>query len=382
MTTPLLERISIWQLFVLVFLFQVGSAIVVGAGAADAKQDLWIAELMGCSIGLVLVLIYVYILRLKPGSSLYDILSVTFGRWLATLFAVLYILYFFYIAGRVLRDFTELLIIDVLPETPLEIVTLLFILTVIYMVYMGMEVLGRMSETFVPYFITFVLLITLFLIAGQDIKLENLLPVLGDGWDPVMKVVFPELITFPYGETVVLMVIMAHTTHPGYMPLTALLATILSGAVLSYHSGLMVAVLGGDMVARSTFPLLSVVREISIANFIERLDALVVFIMMVGIFVKVSLFFYGGLKGLEFLTRIPYRHFVLPCGLMVGFLSIIIAGNFAEHIEEGVEIVPVFLHVPFQIIIPVLMLAVLLIQRWRQRRVKRHGFRRTLQKWK
>ncbi|CAM4371136.1 GerAB/ArcD/ProY family transporter [Paenibacillus tarimensis] len=382
MHSPLLERISILQQFVLIFLFQVGSAIVVGAGAADAKQDLWIAEIVACAIGLILVVIYVYILRLKPGYDLYDILSLVFGRWPGRLLAVLYILYFFYISARVLRDFTELLIIDVLPETPLEIVTLLFILTVIYMVYMGIEVLGRMSETFVPYFITFVLLITLFLIFGQDISVENLLPVLGDGWEPVLKVVFPELVTFPYGETVVLMIIMAHTTHPRYMPLTALLATVLSGSVLSYHAFLMIAVLGGDMVARSTFPLLSVVREVSIANFIERLDALVVFIMMVGIFVKVSLFFYGGLKGLEFLTRIPFRHFVLPCGLMVGFLSIIIAANFAEHIEEGVQIVPLFFHVPFQIIIPVLLLAVLLIQRWRQRRVKRHGFRGTLQKWK
>ncbi len=39
-------RISGWQLFVLITLFEIGSAFLIGL-AMDAKQDAWIAILVG-----------------------------------------------------------------------------------------------------------------------------------------------------------------------------------------------------------------------------------------------------------------------------------------------------------------------------------------------
>ncbi|MED1471752.1 GerAB/ArcD/ProY family transporter, partial [Bacillus salipaludis] len=50
-------KISASQLFVLVFLFEMGSSILFGLGA-NAKQDAWIAILLGLAGGLIVFFIH------------------------------------------------------------------------------------------------------------------------------------------------------------------------------------------------------------------------------------------------------------------------------------------------------------------------------------
>ena len=51
------EKISGYQLYVLVTLFEMGSAILFGLGA-EAKQDAWIAVLLGLISGLLIFFVY------------------------------------------------------------------------------------------------------------------------------------------------------------------------------------------------------------------------------------------------------------------------------------------------------------------------------------
>jgi spore germination protein KB len=83
---------------------------------------------------------------------------------------------------------------------------------------------------------------------------------------------------------------------------------------------------------------------------------------MFGIIVKVSVFFYGGLIGLEQLFKRPYRQFVWPMSLLIAFFSIVISKHFAEHIAEGIKIVPLYMHMPLQIGIPTMLFLILSIK--------------------
>jgi spore germination protein KB len=60
---------------------------------------------------------------------------------------------------------------------------------------------------------------------------------------------------------------------------------------------------------------------------------------------------------------------VLQVGVIILFLSMVIASNFAEHIEEGLEVMMYSLHLPFMVIIPLLVLIVASIRN-RFKRVK------------
>ncbi|MCB5894968.1 spore germination protein, partial [Faecalicatena fissicatena] len=46
-------KISSYQLFVLIFMFELGSALLLGIGSG-AKQDAWLAILSGLSVGFFL----------------------------------------------------------------------------------------------------------------------------------------------------------------------------------------------------------------------------------------------------------------------------------------------------------------------------------------
>lgn len=138
--------------------------------------------------------------------------------------------------------------------------------------------------------------------------------------------------------------------------LSALLA---SGLVLCWTTSLNIAVLGVDVAARATFPLLATIGKMNLLNFLQRLDAIVVFPFLITMFFKTSLFFYGAVIGVVDLFRLQkHQQIVLPMAVIVIFLSLMIASNFAEHIEEGHDIVPYYIFIPLHIIIPSLMLLV------------------------
>jgi len=363
----LIEKISLNQLFVLILLFEIGSTIVVGIGG-EARQDTWIAVFIACIIGIGLMAMYCKISSAAPGKHLYEIMEIGFGKWIAILLTVLYVHYFLYLASRVLRDFMELLIADIFPNTPIEVISLLFLFVVMYINYLGIETLSRSAEIFIPYFILFLFLLCLFLIISGELSMQRLRPILAEGWGPVLSSVFPEMITFPFGEAIIFTVILGYTQSFHRVGRIALFGIIASGSMITLWAVFDIAVLGPDTRGRSTFPLLNSIREISIANFIERLDAFVVFIMMLGIFVKVSLYYFGVLKGLEYITNIPYRAYTVPIGILIGVFSIVIAPNYPHHIQEGLKVVPKFLHLPFQIIVPSVLLMTLLFWKGRKRR--------------
>ena len=103
------EKISPFQLFCLMYLFELGSAIVVGLGL-QAKQDAWLAILLGMVGGLCLFQIYHYLYLQFPNQQLTSYITTILGKFIGLPISIIYCLYFLYIAARVLRDFGDLLI--------------------------------------------------------------------------------------------------------------------------------------------------------------------------------------------------------------------------------------------------------------------------------
>ncbi|MFC0274327.1 endospore germination permease [Metabacillus herbersteinensis] len=369
MKSSQIENISLWQLFILIIIFEIGSSVVVGVGS-EAKQDAWLAVLIGGMIGLFVVLLYLVMLKKSSNKTLFGIIESCFGKWFSKPIILLYVLYFFYISSRVLRDFSELMVSSIFVHTPLEVISITMILVIIYTLYFGIEVLSRTSEIFFPYVISFTLILGLGILMSGEMKFTNLQPFLAEGVGPIAKSIFPTILTFPFGEMIAFTMIIPAVKNHKLARRVVPFAVIVSAVILSYSTFIQTATLGVQMRARSNFPLLSAAREISLLNFIERVDLLVVFVVMFGIIVKVGIFFYGGLKGLEHIFQKPYRSFALPVGLLIALFSVMVSGNFAEHIEEGIRFVPYYIHMPMQFYLPVLLFVFTLFKFRKKRKVK------------
>lgn len=356
------ETLSILQFSILVYVFITGSAVVIGIGG-EAKQNAWIAIGIATVCGMLLFRFYLWLLESFNQKNLLLLIETCFGKWVGQTIIVIYIFYFFYIAARVLRDFGELMVTTIYRTTPIEMVEILLMIVVAYVLKKGIEVLGRTSEVFIPYVIIFMIFIGLGVLITGELHFKNLYPILGDGVRPILKAIFPTLITFPFGELIVVTLLLTNITFKKKLNKITMLAIAVSGITLIYTSIIQVGVLGVYIKERTSFPLLSAAREISLMSFIERVDLIIVFTVMFGIIVKVSLFFYGGLRGLEHIFNIPYRKLVWPFALQLPFFSILISQNVVEHVNEGLVIVPKYLHMPLQFGIPVLMAAILLTKK-------------------
>lgn len=352
MSKSLVEKISLWQLAVLIFIFEIGSVAVVGVGN-ESKQDAWLAVAIATGIGICLISFYMFLLKKLPGKNIFEIFTFCFGKWFGKVISFLYVLYFVYIASRVLRDFGELITTVIFETTPIEVVMITMMMVICYMLYLGLEVFGRTAEVFLPYVFSFILLIGIAILLSGEMEFENLQPVLAEGFGPIMKHIFPKLLTFPFGELVAFLVIIPAVTHFDKARKVSIIAVLMSGFIIMYQRFIAIVTLGPKQLERTVFPLLSAAREISLLQFIERVDLIVVFIVMFGIITKVSVFFYAGLKGLEHIINLPYRYFVFPIAAIICYGSVQISANYAEHIEEGLKFIPHYMHVPFQYLIPI-----------------------------
>jgi len=351
-------NINALQLFFLMLLFELGSAILVPL-ATGAKQDAWIAILLGMFTSFILLLVYNKLYLYYPNLLPTEYMQKIMGKVTGKLFAFMYILYFIYAAARVLRDFGEMLLTFAYPETPLFIANALLLMVVIYLVSKGIEVMGRSAQLL--FFLMYALAISGFIlvICSGLIHFKNLQPTLEEGLLPVLKVVFTESLYFPFGESIVFIMILPYLNNPKKAKMTMLCANGLTGINLAIVMIINISVSGVGLTERSYFPLLTTIQSIQVAGFLERLDVYFMIALVVGGFFKIGLFFYAAVVGTANLFKIkspsqlPYY-----LGILTLFYSIILSRNFMEHLYEGIIIDPFFLQIPLFIVIPFLLLTV------------------------
>lgn len=356
------EKISATQLFSLICLFELGTALVVPLGI-KAKQDAWIAVILGLGEGLGLFTIYSFLLRLYPGQTLTSYTKRILGTYIGWLLGLLYAVFFIYTASRDVRDFGELLVSSVYQETPLFVINALIIITIAYVLYKGIEVVARVGEVYIVLLILLGVLGIFLVLISQNVNIKNLSPVLGEGWKPVVTTAFPHILVFPFGEMLCFTMILPYLNKLQQAIKIGFSAMIISGVILSFTIALNIAVLDVDTVSQSTFPLLLTIGKVNIAEFLQRLDPIAIFTLIIGNFFKIAIYFYVAVMCASELFKVQKQKLIWPIGVIIIFSSILIANNFAEHLTEAFKMGPMYVAVIMEAGIPLLLLIIALIRK-------------------
>jgi spore germination protein KB len=354
-------KVSSFQLFSVIFVFEIGSSLLVGQ-AKDAKQDSWIVLLMAIILGCLLYLVYIKLAKIYPSLTLIGYLQKILGRYLGWLIGLFYVVYFIYLAARVLRDFEELLVITAYRSTSLLAIGIIMISCIMYAAYKGPEVFFRITE--ICFFALIFMLLSLLVLelSAGILQTEHLTPVLENGWSPIFKSLIPTL-TFPFGEMLVFTMLIPFLDKQKFAKKVGIFGIALSGLTLVVVNFMHLSIIGPDLRARSAFPFLTAVSYINIADFVQRLDTIVIISMVLLGFVKITVFFFCAMIGTSELFHIQEKKkLIYPLGTTILIFSLIIAPNYIEHIKEGVKFTPYYLHVPMQIVIPLLILIIAVIR--------------------
>lgn len=357
------EKISGLQLFYLMTGYVLGTAMILGLGH-EVKQDAWIFILFGMSSSLILMVIYTQLAAYYPGDSLAQMLPKLFGKFLSYPISLLYILHFTYSAARACRELGDLIDTTILSETPMVVIIGSFMVLMVYCLRGGVETLGRMAEIVFPIYIFSLILIWILLFSVDQFSLKNLTPILGNGLIPVLKKATPTAINFPFGETIVVLLFVPFLTNNQQVRRISLSFLLAGGILLTINSIMLIAILGPEIYSVDLFSLLAATQMVSVADFLERFDALVILMMVSGVFFKVGGFLLAAAIATSHLFKLKQtRSVVLGLGTIIVPLSLITASSYVEHIEFGFKYYVPYVHTVLQIILPILFLCIAFIRK-------------------
>lgn len=364
------QKISLYQLFIIMVIFPYGSAILFFL-VPETKQDAWIAMMFYSLGGIILQLLYTTLYYQYPKDTLVTFMPKIYGKIFGNILSATYISYFTYIGARVLRDFLELIKITGLAYTPMVFIGVIFIIIITYGVCKGIETIANTAKIFFCVMIFMPILVWILLIlTGDVLNFYNLKPILQDGIIQVIKKGWP-LITFPYGETILFTMIYPLVSKRNKIRKIAIAAVIFEGIILSLSTMLFIAALGVEEASKSVCPLFHIVERINIRDFLTRLDILFVVVLIMGGFFKVSLFMYAAVYGTLQITKFRSSKLLSYIfGIIILLLSQVMAESYMQHIDIGLHLVVKYIHIPLQIIIPILTLCVYYLKQLMYSKIK------------
>ncbi|GGA47644.1 GerAB/ArcD/ProY family transporter [Paenibacillus physcomitrellae] len=358
-------RISKYQLFAMVVIFQLGTTIIFGF-ASSAGRDAWISSLMTTALGSILVGCYVLIFRLTGELSLVEWPTAMFGKWIGMPIAWLYPFVFIYDGARIVSDIRFLFPITVLHGTPNWIIGVTFLLVVAYALYSGFEVIARMTSLFLPLLLVFLIAETLLLWLSDRVDLLNLLPIMGEGWDRVLKTIWPLGITQTFGETIEFAVFWEYLESKGKKSLGRIMISgcLLSGFCITLFILLGSVCMGESIYKQMMYPAFALLKLANIADLLDNLDAVGIIYLVITAFGKLSLHLFAAVFCIQKLLKAQKYGFIIAivCSLTY-FISLTMVVSFTDHLQVAINVLPSRIWLPLFLYLPFLFLGATLLKK-------------------
>lgn len=348
-------KISGVQLFSLIIGFIIGSTIIINP-ASSAKEDSWLAFIVGWLGGFVLIFVYVLIAKNNVNKTLVEILKDRFGKYIGTIVSILYIFYFIHLAALVFRNYGEYNVALIYQETPMVVIISLLAVLAVYTVRGGLEVSARISELLMPLLITGILSINFVLISTHN--WTAMFPMLKDGLVPVLMAGF-SVMAFPFGELVVFMMLFPYLNKIKNTSKVSYLGVTVGGGIVLISVLRDLIALGPVLVSKINYPAHMTSRLIPSIS-VEPLVSLNFF---VGGGIKESVLIFASAYGISQVLGIDnYKPLVLAVTSFMVVLSVWVYSN-ALDMFRWADIIYPYYALPFQVIIPIILLVISLLRK-------------------
>ncbi|NLP18200.1 MAG: endospore germination permease [Firmicutes bacterium] len=314
------EKIANRQLFYILFMMRttVIIAFLPVLTTADVGQDAWLTSIITLFTTAAIAILVAALGTRFPEQTVIEYGEGLLGPWLGKIPSLVILLALLIIAASDVRIYCEMLVTSFLTETPLSFLIGTMILISALGAQQGIEVLARIADVIFPLFL--IMLVSSLLLPLPEFRAAYLEPVFAQGLGPISRAsVAPTAIG---AQLLILTILIPNLTAPRLATRTALWATVASGLVLIIAAFIVVGVLGPDLGSRSVFPFYTMLRSIEISEFLQRVEAPIIFAWGLGVFVSVSVIIYAGARGFSQLLHLKdYRPLIMPMAVIQGAYS-------------------------------------------------------------
>ncbi|MFC7393513.1 GerAB/ArcD/ProY family transporter [Scopulibacillus cellulosilyticus] len=321
-------KISVLQMGMMTYLMIGATAILIvpSITAQKAGRDMWLSPVFSSLSGILAVWIAWKLYKLFPEESIIEASEKILGRTLGKILSFPFLFFLLHTYGTIAREYGEFVTAAYLYKTPIGVVMGFMILVCIFAVRGGIEVIARCTQIFLPMIILFSFVMIILVL--PDLNPYNMLPILESGLMPAIKgSISPHIWFIEFFYISFLFPLLNRrkkVLRGGMVPVLTLMLTM----VISNLIGLFVL---GDLTAKFNFPIYTVGKYISIADFLQHLDAIILAIWIGGNFIQLSVWLYVLVLGTaQWLNLSDYRPIVFPLGFLSTLFSIWVVPNFQD----------------------------------------------------
>lgn len=315
------DRITTMQAAVLISNYMLGvSILTLPRTSVEAAQtpDVWISLILS---GLMTVAVGILIVKLSqrfPGQTFYQYNRLLVGKWLGIALSFFTALYFIVMASFEARAVMEVTRLFLLEGTPNWAITFAFMWVGVYLIIGGINPVARVCEIIFP--ITTVILILIAFMGLSVFELDNIRPVLGHGFMPVLRGV--KTTALAYTSTEIMLVIPAFMKHPEKAVKAVLIGVLIPTFFYVVTCVTVIGTLSVDGVITRTWPTISLFRSFEFRGiFFERFETLLLVIWLMQIFATFSLSYYLGAMGIAQSWKVNQRTVIFVLLAVIFLLS-------------------------------------------------------------
>lgn len=251
------------SMFIITSLINLPS-VLVGLAGGDAIFSLIIPTVYA----LLIAAFYVWLAKLYPNKNLFEISNQIFGRVFGGALNLMILVHIWFIFMRDVRLFNFFIKVTLLPNTPTEIVLLLFFLVLMYYGESSIEIAARVNELIYPILLFSQLLLPLLLMNQFSIYrfepffVHSSAMLLADG----------ALSSSWYGDIVVLGAFLHTIGNHKHLRSGARLAIMLGTFTILLFTQLSVQVFGTHLTSHQVYPAYSLTLQMYLNDFLDRLE--------------------------------------------------------------------------------------------------------------
>ncbi|MHA7966918.1 GerAB/ArcD/ProY family transporter [Paenibacillus sp. CAU 1782] len=330
------QTVSALQMAALFLTYVTGSAIIFIPGqlAAAAGNAAWISLLLAYGMGALLLAAVLYLFHWSQGEGWVGILRQTVGNGVASVLLIPFAAGVFWQLAAIVIEIGSFFKSTMMKDTPTAVTQTLFFLIAALTARAGIEVMARMFTLLLIFMFLFAIVVML--LASPLFHTEYLLPVLPDGIKPVLHGTYIAF-GFPYAEVILFSLLLPFTRRKeaGSLGKFFQLALLINGLTLCMSIVCTFMVLG-PLSGHLNYSLFQLARLISIQDILERVESVIGFSLIIGVYMKATivLFMLSQLLS-EWFKLNNTRLLICPVALIGLLLSITMYPNQITYFSDG-----------------------------------------------
>ncbi len=318
--------------------------------SSKGNQSGWMGPLIAGAVTAGFV--FVLWLWVKTERNYMEQLQYSLGTVGSKIIMVLYLLWGTGLVALHLRYYAERMVSTVYSELNMDIFILAMAGLCVYTLAKGLTTLGRMSEIILPIILT--VSAALLILLTKNIEIQSLLPVADTR--SILHVSFCNLASFGYVTFLLFFTDNIHNTQHFRKNSIISITVITAFSVWMFVS--VIGSFGPYLIEKLSYPFLTVVKQISIGEFIQHIEAFIITLWILSDFMIIAFIGAAMLKVLGALIGTKdTKEFILPYFALCAALVPTIGKN-SHEMEYLSEKIFIPLNILLLFLIPVVILIV------------------------